>query len=167
MRRCTCGSSLKAGTRLWQDLLVRLLGSWGDWCWYPCCFFFFTWEILFCFRQVLEGHSAQSAAQRLLWQSADSSEWKLPGGRGTGGATCCGWGPGWGAAVSTWYRLRLRHLQHFCVYVRFYFTCIKNCLLFYIPSQEGTASEKYTEPVQVETTEVGRLMSCFRNRLHL
>lgn len=134
--------------------------------------FVFDLRHCFCSRQVPEGHPAQSAAQWLLWQSADSSEWNMPGGRGTGAATCCGWVPGCGAAIRTWYWLHAFACMHTCILcITYICVCVhqktKIGLSFYILSQEGTASEKYAEPVQVETTEVGSLMCCFINRLHL
>lgn len=93
-----------AGTTCTASWLLRLM--------YKCWFGF---DLRHCFRsrQVPEGHPAQSAAQRLPWQSADSSEWNMPGGRGRGAAICCGWVPGCGAAIRTWYELQLHHL-HLC-----------------------------------------------------
>lgn len=93
----------RGGNNLWDSLTLVVLVSVG---------LLLTWDFLLFFgsRQDPEGHSAQSAVQRLLWQSADPSEWNVPGGRGAGWATCCGWVPGWGTAIGTWYRLHL----HLC-----------------------------------------------------
>lgn len=106
----TCGNCLRGETRLWQGAHVSffffiyfffmaldppLPPHQHNYSMYiyilKPCFCFLTLSHCLCFRQVTEGHSGQSAAQRLFWQSTNSSEWDMRGGRRTRGADCGGW----------------------------------------------------------------------------